>query len=141
MAVGGVVEESWEKNSRQRGSHVHSFPAKAFCGVICCVGLEYLTTSAIRPTAVERSERSRKSVEQGMGVGLDAGCHWERDSRVSCNDTSFFSRKSSSAVLSLVGFARLRISDALVLSSKWPICPKSVSEQLFLMREGSARAA
>ena len=85
------------------------------------MGLEYLTTSAIRPTAVERSERSRKSVEHGIGVGLVGSCHWDRDTRVSCSDESFFSRSSSSAVRSLVGLARLRMSDADVLSSRWPI--------------------
>ena len=56
-----------------------------------------------------------------MGVGLVDSCHWDRDTRVSCSDESFFSRSSSSAVRSLVGLARLRMSDADVLSSRWPI--------------------
>jgi hypothetical protein len=47
------------KNSRHKGSHVHCLAAKAFCGVNWDEGLEYLTTSEMRPTAVLRSERSR----------------------------------------------------------------------------------
>lgn len=99
-----------------------SLPAKACWGVRWAQGFEYLTTSDINPMAVLRSERSRKSVEQGIAVGWAVGCHCLRSASVRCKDESFASRSSRSEVISLVGFARERMmSELSVLSSRWPI--------------------
>ena len=110
-----------EKNSRHRGSQVHFRCARAFCGVSRERGCEDAMTSPSRRTAVDRSERSSQSVEQGIGTIFSGGCHWLRRCSVACNDASFVSSESSSAIVSLVGFARLRMLDAFILSRRWPI--------------------
>jgi hypothetical protein len=77
--------------------------------------------SPSRRTAVERSERSSQSVEQGIGTIFAGGCHWLRCCSVACNDASLVSRESSSAIVWLVGFARSRMLAAFMLSRRWPI--------------------
>ena len=78
-------------------------------------------TSPSRRTAVDRSERSSQSVEQGIGTIFSGRCHWLRCCSVACKVASFVSSESSSAIVSLVGFARLRMLDAFMLSRRWPI--------------------
>ena len=115
----GVVEE--EKNSRHNGSQFHLRCAKASCGVSRRPGAEEAMMSPSSRTAVERSERSSQSVEQGIGTIFSGGCHWSRCCKVVCRVESLMSKESSSDIVSLVGFARSRMLAAFMLSRRWPI--------------------